>query len=348
LIKQAFSEVLEEQKTEQVSMSEAKTEFAKALLAELGYTISNKVDNTEGTVQVHEFDWGDGEDARTAAAGVRLTSLMHPVSAPLEFEFVRVTGFKLRDVKSRKRTATGKTVLRVARKGWTPQTTNVFSQASGLVELKIEQNRFSEAQLHLELVSFSTVSVFKQGVVLLATDCLKRWGVWSFKSKDTVSGEWYRDSSLAIADFKKKMETIVQRSEALQLATIPEHDDNADNDLDKQGGDSSLKGGQGGAPKDPPAGPGSQSDSSRTKHNGGMHGNIAAALYEQDLLGFEEISKPELEAFNRVQFLTAFASALQYETGEECSVPIWARVTHPECREANEETGGSRTPTSTV
>jgi hypothetical protein len=75
---------------------------------------------------------------------------------------------------------------------------------------------------------------------------------------------------------------------------------------------------------------------------------MAAALYEQDLLGFEEISEPELEAFHREQFLTAFASALQYETGEECSVPIWARATHPECREANTEMGGSRTPTSTI
>jgi hypothetical protein len=75
---------------------------------------------------------------------------------------------------------------------------------------------------------------------------------------------------------------------------------------------------------------------------------MAAALYEQDLLGFEEISEPELEAFHRKQFLTAFASALQYVRGDECSVPIWARVTHPECREANEEMGGSRTPTSTI
>jgi hypothetical protein len=153
----------------------------------------------------------------------------------------------------------------------------------------------------------------------------------------------YIDSRQAIADFKKKMETLEERCNSPQLPTIEEHDDCTDDDLETK-----PKGGHGGAPKESPPGPGSKSDSSPPNKHEGVHDNMAAELYEQDLLGFEEINEPELEAFHREQFLTAFANALRYETGEECSVPIWARATHTECREANEEKGGSRTPTSAV
>jgi hypothetical protein len=139
------------------------------------------------------------------------------------------------------------------------------------------------------------------------------------------------------------METVEERCNSLQLPTIEEHDDCTDDDLETK-----PKGGHGVAPKESPPGPGSKSDSSPPNKHEGVHDNMAAELYEQDLLGFEEINEPELEAFHREQFLTAFANALRYETGEECSVPIWARATHTECREANEEKGGSRTPTSAV
>jgi hypothetical protein len=346
-VTEGVAEAFQEQKTESASMSKAKTEFTNNLLGAMDYTISMKPERF-GTVQEHEFSWEPSEEARTPAAGERLATLMNSESMSVPLEFVPVTGFRLRAVQNGKRKATGKADLRVAKRGWKPPTDNAFSQATGLVELKVETNVFSEAQLHLELVSVSMASVFKQGVALLATDCLKRWGVWSFESKNVISGVWYLDSREAIADFKKKMETVQQRCDALQLPTIAEHDDNTDNDLDKQGGDSNPKGGQGGAPKKPPPGPESKSVSSPPKKHEGVHDNMAAALYEQDLLGFEEISEHELEAFHREQFLTTFARALLQETGEECSVPIWARAAHTECREAYEETGGSRTPTSAV
>jgi hypothetical protein len=66
----------------------------------------------------------------------------------------------------------------------------------------------------------------------------------------------------------------------------------------------------------------------------------ASTLYEQDLLGFEDISEPELEAFHREQLLTAFANALRNEIGEECSVPLWARAHYSEYCDANEEKQG--------
>jgi hypothetical protein len=181
-------------------MSKAKPEEANDLLRDLGYVISLKADNEAGTIQAHEFDWTTNEEKRTEAAGKRLTSLMAAGDISVPFDFVPVTGSNLHEVRKGKRKATGKADLRVAKQGWIPQTENAFAQARGLVELKVEENMFSEAQLHLELVSVSLASVFKQGVALLATDCLTRWGVWSFERKNVISGVWYKDSTLAIAE----------------------------------------------------------------------------------------------------------------------------------------------------
>jgi hypothetical protein len=199
-IKQTVSEVLEEQKTVCLSMSKAKPEEANDLLLEMGYVISLKADNEAGTIQAHEFDWTPNEEKRTEAAGKRLTSLMAAGNTSVPFDFVPVTGSNLHEVRKGKRKATGKADLRVAKQGWIPQTEDAFAQARGLVELKVEGNKFSAAQLHLELVSVSLASVFKQGVALLATDCLTRWGVWSFERKNVISGVWYKDSTLAIAE----------------------------------------------------------------------------------------------------------------------------------------------------
>jgi hypothetical protein len=189
-VRQVVNDALEDLKTESAIMSKAKTEFANGLLSELGYVISIKPDKP-GLVQDHEFDWQPSEEAKTPAAAARLTSLMNPKTWTVPLEFVPVTGSKLREVRKGKRKATGKADLRVAKRGWKPPTDNAFSQATGLVELKVGTNQFSEAQLHLELVSVSLASVFKQGVALLATDCLERWGVWSFESKNNISGVWY-------------------------------------------------------------------------------------------------------------------------------------------------------------
>jgi hypothetical protein len=142
----------------------------------------------------------------------------------------------LREVRKEKRKATGKTDLRVASGGWKPPTDNAFSQATSLVKLKIETNPFTEAQLNLELVSVSMASVFKQRVALLATNCLTCWGVWSFESRNVISGVWFADSREAIKDYRKKMETVQERCDAHQLPWIAEHDDNTDKNLDRQGG----------------------------------------------------------------------------------------------------------------
>jgi hypothetical protein len=189
-----------------VSFSSAKTVFVNDLLSDLGYKISLKPE-ISGPIQEHEFDWKPSEEKRTRAAGERLASLMSCASMTVPLEFVPVLGCKLRDVHKGKQRACGQTDLRVARRGWTPPTDNVFSEARGLVELKVGTDKFTEAQLHLELVSVSLASLFKQGVALLATDCLTRWGVWSFDRNNNISGVWYLDSRAAIEDFKKKMET---------------------------------------------------------------------------------------------------------------------------------------------
>jgi hypothetical protein len=179
-VTEAVKECFEEQKTETAFMSKANSVFTELLLSDLGYTISMKANSEEGTVQTNVFDWLTGEEARTPAAGKRLTELLKPGSMQVPLEFVSVTGYMLRDIKKGKRKATGTSDLRVAEAGWLPPTTNGFSQTRGLVELKIESNKFSEEQLHLELVSVSLASVFKQGVALLATDCINRWGCMEF------------------------------------------------------------------------------------------------------------------------------------------------------------------------
>ena len=222
VVKEAVKEAFEDEKTETAIMSKAKQDFTDNLLTELGYAISMKPRSEKGTVQQHEFHWEPSEEERTPAAGERLTALMKPQDMKKPLEIVPVTGFKLREVKKGKRKAIGETDLRLAVQGWTPPTSNVFSEARGLVELKVETNPFSESQLHLELVSVSMMSVYGEGVALLATDCLLRWGIWSFESKHSIRGVWYRDSTEALKDFKEMMETVEERRDLLQLPTMKE------------------------------------------------------------------------------------------------------------------------------
>ena len=307
VVKEAVKEAFEDEKTETAIMSKAKQDFTDNLLTELGYAISMKPRSEKGTVQQHEFHWEPSEEERTPAAGERLTALMKPQDMKKPLEIVPVTGFKLREVKKGKRKAIGETDLRLAVQGWTPPTSNVFSEARGLVELKVETNPFSESQLHLELVSVSMMSVYGEGVALLATDCLLRWGIWSFESKHSIRGVWYRDSTEALKDFKEMMETVEERRDLLQLPTI------------KEGGGA---GGGSGSDK-----PNDGKPSGPKPKQGGSPNEAVAVRYEQDLTGFEEeIGTSELEAFKREQFLTAFATALRHEIGEECSVPAWARA----------------------
>jgi hypothetical protein len=326
MVKQAVKEASEYQKTQTEIMSKASPEFTNNLLSDLGYKVSMKPD-IAGTAQQHTFDWRPSKEAKTPEAGERLATLMKPECMPEPLEFVPVTGFMLCEVKKGKRKTIGKTDLRVAKQRWTPPTDNAFSQARGLVELNIESNKFSESQLHLELVSVSMASVFKQGVALLATDCLTRWGVWSFESKNTISGVWYEDSREAVADFKAKLETVQERCDKLRLSASIEEGAGGGSGINLEPGERSgsvQKGEQGRVPEKTPGSARFGGCGTLEKY-GGINAEVAA-LYEQDLSGFEEIGKPELQAFEREQFLTAFASALHNETGEECSVPIWART----------------------
>jgi hypothetical protein len=84
-------------------MYKAKTEFVNGLLSDLGYKISMEP-NRSGTIQDHVFDWKPSKEARTAAAGEQLASLMTPKSRYVPLRFVPVTVFKLCDVKKRKQT----------------------------------------------------------------------------------------------------------------------------------------------------------------------------------------------------------------------------------------------------
>jgi hypothetical protein len=320
VVKQAVKEAFEDQKTETAIMSKANPDFTYSLLSDLGYKVSMKPDNQGPHNSIHLI----GDPAKKLRE--RLATLMKPEDMPEPLEFIPVTGFMLREVKKGKRKAIGKADLRVAKQGWIPPTNNAFSQARGLVELKTESNKFSESQLHLELMSLSVASVFKQGVSLLATDCLTRWGVWSFESKNTISGVWYEDSREAVTDFKAKMETVQERCDKLRLPIIEEEAGGRSGnnlELGKRSG-SGSKGEQGRAPEKPPES--TRFGRGSTPENDDGENAEVAVLYEQDLLGFEEISKPELQAFEREQFLTAFAATLHDETREECSVPIWARA----------------------
>jgi hypothetical protein len=58
-----------------------------------------------------------------------------------------------------------------------PPTDNAFRRRQARGAQSRNKRKISEAQLHLSFVSVSMASVIKQGVALLATDCLKRWGM---------------------------------------------------------------------------------------------------------------------------------------------------------------------------
>jgi hypothetical protein len=158
-----------------------------------------------------------------------------------------------------------------------------------------------------------------------------------------------------LADFKAKLETVEARRDRLQLPTVEEESGN-DNDGMSFEADARPQSGSSGARDRASGKPFERTEfSASAGKKGDDRANAeVATLYEQDLSGFEAIGNPELEAFEREQFLTAFAVALHNETGGECTVPIWARAHMEEVRSttsvgaATSERGTPHSDTHTV
>lgn len=80
----------------------------------------------------------------------------------------------------------------------------------GLVELETDKYPLKVGQNLLELLSLSTASTFKKAVVLLATDCNKKWELFFFSDGRTITSKVYDHGSKTWDDFFQLLNTMIR------------------------------------------------------------------------------------------------------------------------------------------
>lgn len=247
----AFARRALDSQTEKRDMSKASSEFAHALLAglnigvilcqpETAITEQAEPDNYMWKVQTTDGDKVKlGEPQETPGAR---TWFYNNFLAGTELEkngFVirESTGCALPILKGAGKQAKGKGDLVIGLEKWLNVADSVYEQAPGLIELKTDEYPIKVGQMILEITAFSRISRYGRAVVLMATDCNKKWRLVWFHDRNTIHRKNYSSARKCWMDFITLLESAESRGNEMQPAqkkrqvTVGEHDAN-EQDLD--------------------------------------------------------------------------------------------------------------------
>jgi hypothetical protein len=217
--------MLHKAQSEQKSMSQVNKEFAESMLEGLGMTWSacpvNKDDGNN-----FEFDWIGGEEANTDNA-IQLLSLQASLPTVDDGEtcnFVDVRKQDLFPLSSDSKRCTGQGDLAIRPTTGGGFADNRFVHTLALTELKVSAEKIRVYQLLLQIVSLSRMSRFKQGVVVLGTDCCTGWVLVHFERHNHIVTEEFKNGSVCLQRLHDLLASIESRQQSLRrLSRIDEH-----------------------------------------------------------------------------------------------------------------------------
>jgi hypothetical protein len=277
--------MLRDQQTVSAPMSKANKEFSEELLGALGIRWQQLKRNTDAG-QNYEFDWTGGEDKNTPVAMEKLEALMDlPDIDGESIQFFNARKFDLFPLHATGKRCTGQSDVGIEVQD-TAYEDNRFIHTLQLTELKTEASKIRVYQLLLQLASLSRMSRFRQGVVIMGTDCVAGWTLAHFERRNCIHVQNFSSGSACLARLHTLLASIISRSDA--LAPLP----------------SIVEGATG---------------SSRAS-------SAVVATPEQDVSGFDDPVSPGMDAIDRELLLQRVARAMNDYTGgaANVSVPSWA------------------------
>lgn len=208
---ETVKKMLEEAATECVPMSAATLGFVKGVLQAMNITFVVRPPNHEpGDGPMEEYQWGDTEKEESGQPHCKL--ILEKEILPLDvsgeaFGLFDARGLPLPQVEIGKRKSNGFSDLALGPTGAMELSLStardlVLFHVVALVELKTENAEMKQGQLLLQLLSLSAVSTTRQGVVVLGTDCAKKWRLLHFDAYKNIVVQQYTHGKKCIADFK--------------------------------------------------------------------------------------------------------------------------------------------------
>jgi hypothetical protein len=217
--------MLHKAQSEHKSMSKVNKEFAESVLEGLGMTWSAcSVNDDDG--RNFEFDWSGGEEANTDNA---MQLLSQQASLPTVDDgktcaFVDVRKQDLFPLSSDGKRCTGQGDLAIRPTGGGGFADNRFVHTLALTELKVSAEKIRVYQLLLQIVSLSRMSRFKQGVVVLGTDCCAGWVLVHFERRNHIVTEEFMNGSVCLQRLHELLASIESRHQSLlPLPRVDEH-----------------------------------------------------------------------------------------------------------------------------
>ena len=206
-----FVEAEMDDRTKNKAMSEASVEWAESILA--SYRIKHKT-STTANADVGSLDdplqyewniqtktgkvWSESKHRGTTGALQWLKDQVLDTNGPYKLKIV--SGVSLPKVKGNQKSTTGKANIAIGTKS-DINFGNVFTFVKGPVELKTNKYPLKTGQNLLELLALSRASSFQKAVVLLATNCNKKWEVFYFASGTEIRCQICKHGSKAWEDF---------------------------------------------------------------------------------------------------------------------------------------------------
>ena len=243
-----FARSAMESKTEKREMSKASSQFAQELVGAMNIVVTTLEVNTDSTTESEPlpYSWtvetlsGDTvqKGEHRATPGAREWFLQNFLSgSDLESEgycLKLATGSLLPVLKAGGKQTIGKGDMVIGINDSIELADSVYEQVPGLIELKTNEYPIKVGQCILELTAFSLASRFKQGVVLLASDCNKKWRLFWFHDFNTIYRRSYKSARKCWADFvellKDAEDRVMLPPQKKRLATLNE-DDRDEQDL---------------------------------------------------------------------------------------------------------------------
>ncbi len=247
----AFVRKSMESQTEKKDMSKASSEFAQALLAGLGITVALCEPETRSTEQAEpdQYSWeaqttagsqlklGEHQGTPGARNWFHVNFLANSELEKNGYAIKVATGTLLPTLKAAGKEAKGKGDLVIGVEAWMNLADNVYEQTPGLIELKTDEYPIKVGQIILEIAAFSRISRYGKGVVLMASDCRKKWRLVWFHDYTTIYRKSYVSARRCWMDFVSLLKSAERRVNDMEpprkkrLTTVNE-DGTGEQDLD--------------------------------------------------------------------------------------------------------------------
>lgn len=220
--------------TVDISMSKATLGFTRELLGGKGFVIKTLPVCTEvldDTFSDVLYEWGESEDEKDGQPGCQV--ILERELLPLTLEgrnlgIFDVRGVDLPEVYEEKRKSNGFSDLAIGdlESLSLPDTRDLtLGLSTALIELETAKAALKQGQLLLQLVSFSTISNARQGVVVLGTDCAAKWRLVYFSKFDEIAIQQYKCGKKCLDDFSSLITLGAEKAQSLvpgQLLPIQE------------------------------------------------------------------------------------------------------------------------------